>query len=94
MPGRKPDVEVYLVSKQLGGDGKRKYAQIGAGWRVFEDGTLNLKLNPGTFLDWRMDQDYYITVKPYSNKTYKKDPNSQHNTPPDVRPEIDDDIPF
>lgn len=94
MAGRPPDVEVYLVTKKPESNGKRKYAKIGAGWKVFDDGTISITLNPGTFLDWRMNDDYYITLKPINN-TFSRVTREPDNTEKQTtEPLYEDDIPF
>jgi len=92
MAVRPPDVEIYLVTKKLESNGKRKYAKIGAGWKVFDDGTISITLNPGTFLDWRMNDDYYITLKPINNtRNTREQPDHTEKQP---EPFYEDDIPF
>ena len=93
MGKRRPDVEVFLVTKNRGEDGKRKYAQIGAGWRMFDDGTINIILNPGTFLDWRMNEDYYISIRPAYSSNHTQPTNPEPKPSVQVIPN-DDDIPF
>lgn len=69
MKGKNPNVEVYLVSKGRNSAGKRTYTKIGVGWNMFDDGTVNLHLQPGTVLDWKITDDYYITIKPTNINT-------------------------
>lgn len=61
----RPDFEVYLVTKQPpAGHESRVYTKIGVGWHIFDGEATNIVLNPGTVVDWRMCQDFFITIKP------------------------------
>ena len=45
----------------------RNYSELGVGWKMFDDGTINITLHPGVCIDWRMCDDYYISIKPINN---------------------------
>ena len=86
--GRRPDHEVFLVTKQppVGSD-TRVYTKVGVAWSIFDGAALNVVLNPGTVLDWRLCEDFYITIKP----PVEPPPHRDEDGPP---PDTGEDIPF
>lgn len=60
----RPTHEVFLVTKEAQQGGKRKHTKIGACWPIFNGASLSLTLNTGTVLDWRLQEDHYINIRP------------------------------
>lgn len=75
-----PDFDLFLVTKEPNEHtGKRIYNKVGAAWNMWDGEAISVKLNPGVVIDWRMMENFFLTLKePYR---------------PENRPD-DDDVPF
>jgi len=76
MNNNKPDYDVFVVTKDKGENGKRKYSKVGVAWNIFDKEGVSITLDPGTVLDWRMMGEFYINIIPkkgYDHKTRTED---------------------
>jgi hypothetical protein len=56
-----PDFNLVLTTR----DGDRKYSHVGVAWQSEgEKKGIHIQLNPGIVLDWRMMDDYYLSLYP------------------------------
>ena len=55
--GGRPTHIVYLVHKQT-----KIYTKVGVGWDHLGNGKVSIALDPGSVLDWRINEDFYINV--------------------------------
>jgi hypothetical protein len=63
MKARPTHVVVVVTNKDT-----KAHAVVGAAWE--NEWGLAVVLNPGTVLDWRMGEEYYIAIKPKKEHPY------------------------
>lgn len=68
MRGDQPTHVVVLTNKQT-----KITKVVGAGWS--EEWGISIVLDPGIVLDWRICDDYYLSVKPKSAKAVGRNNN-------------------
>jgi len=92
MSGGPPDFELMLVSKDRNAGGKRSYTRVGAGWSQFGDGTVSVRLNPGTILDHQLMKEFYLNLRPVNSQSSQSSGSGGSGGSNSGNP--DDDIPF
>lgn len=91
--GSKPTHNIVLGTRAHDENGRRHYTKVGVAW-MDKKGRVTLQLNPGTVLDHRLQEDYYISLYP-EQKRFKR-PEERPDDLPDFPDDDfgDDDIPF
>jgi len=57
----RPDYRLVVGSKEKDDNGRRRYNEVGAAWSR-ADGGIGIILNPGVVLDWRMCDQFYLSL--------------------------------
>jgi hypothetical protein len=65
MPKERPLYDVFLVPKEPAPEGKKRHwTKVASVWQNFPDGTSSMTMEPGFVLDWRLQKDFHISLKP------------------------------
>mgnify|MGYP001195923043 CR=1 FL=1 len=80
---RRPTHNVFLVHKDT-----KVYTKIGDGWKSYDN--ISIRLNPGTVLDWKLSERYYINVTPAEfNRGASRESYSSDSTVPPEGGQVD-----
>lgn len=85
---KRPSHNIVVVTKAP----PRVYTKVGVAWEAFDGTRFNLSLNPGTVLDWRLSEDFYINLIPIGDSPYTA--SDEKDSTPDKLSDSCDEVPF
>ena len=63
----RPGYRLVVGSREKDDNGRRRHNVVGAAWSR-ADGSIGIILNPGVVLDWRMCDQFYLSLFPEDDR--------------------------